>query len=265
MERKRLKLIRRELLTIQMQEQKLQKEALKAKPAQWKTALEAKIPEKVNAGLQSAFCKGFALVFEQGRKLIEMTYRKEVMKQNHQLRDLAVQSQASRKDLRQMQKSAKHDDGRNLAVTTAEGIALGALGIGAPDIVLFLSTLLKGIYETALHYGFEYESKQEQYLILKMMSASLKSGKPWLKENGEIDALLQEDAFAVTEEILQIQIQDTASMFAMDMLVLKFLQGIPVVGILGGAANPAYYLRVMRYVQMKYRKRYLLRQLKYNR
>ena len=61
----------------------------------------------------------------------------------------------------------------------------------------------------------------------------------------------------VTEEMLQTQIKLTASAFAMDMLLLKFVQGIPVVGILGGAANPVYYRKILRYVQLKYRKRYL--------
>ena len=44
------------------------------------------------------------------------------------------------------------------------------------------------------------------------------------------------------------------------MLLLKFIQGVPVVGIIGGAANPVYYNKVMKYVQLKYRKRYLMRQ-----
>ena len=34
-----------------------------------------------------------------------------------------------------------------------------------------------------------------------------------------------------------------------------------MVGLLGGAANPVYYNKVMRYVELKYRKRYLWRLL----
>lgn len=49
----------------------------------------------------------------------------------------------------------------------------------------------------------------------------------------------------------------------MDMLLLKFIQGMPIVGILGGAANPICYNKVMKYVQMKYRKRYLLQKEKW--
>lgn len=262
MDIQRRKLIRRELLKLQLQEKKLEEAALKQKRVPWKAELEKKIPEKVYTGLESAFAKGFSLVFQQGRKLIEKTYRKEDLKQEHQLRDAAVQSRGSRKDFRQMQKSAKRSGGVNMAVTTAEGIALGALGVGMPDIVLFLSTLLKGIYETAIHYGFEYESHGEQYLILKMMSASLKSGKSWIRANREIDSLIAEEALAVAPEVLKEQLQETASDFAVDMLLLKFIQGLPVVGILGGAANPVYYRKVMQYVQGKYKKRYLLKQEK---
>lgn len=259
MDIKRLKLIRRELLNLQMQEKKMVESAMKAKPVNWKASLEKKIPEKVYSGLESAFCKGFTLVFDKGRKLIELTYKKEELMNEHQLRDEAVHSRGSRKDLKQMRKSARRSDSLNMMATTAEGIALGALGVGMPDIVLFLSTLLKGIYETAIHYGFEYESRQEQYLILKMMETSLKSGKDWVRGNKKVDELLSEDAIAVAEEIFKEQLEGTASAFAVDMLLLKFIQGMPIVGILGGAANPVYYNKVMKYVQLKYRKRYLMK------
>ena len=254
------KLIRRELLALQLQEKQLKEAAELSKPVNWKENLEKKIPEKVYSGLESAFCTGFSLVFQQGRKIIELTYKKEELQRSHALRDWKVKTAASRSDLNQMRKSARRSDGVNMAVTTAEGIALGALGVGMPDIVLFLSTLLKGIYETATHYGFGYESRQEQYLILRMMEASLKQGRDWLRCNEKVDALLDADS-EISEEVFQHQLKKTASAFAMDMLLLKFIQGMPVVGVLGGAANPVYYNKVMKYVQMKYRKRYLMKQL----
>lgn len=262
MESKYRVLMRRELLKIQTEEQKLRKKAETAKPADWKKVLEKKIPEKVYTGLEAAFCTGFSVVFQHGRKLIELTYKKEALQQEHILRDRAVQTEASRGDFKQMQKNVRKAELKNMAATTAEGVALGALGVGMPDVVLFLATLLKGIYETALHYGFVYETPEEQYLILRMMSASLKNGRAWLREDDKVEELLRADAIAVDPEILKEQIRKTASAFAMDMLVLKFIQGMPVVGLLGGAANPVYYRKVMEYVQRKYRKRYLLKQLK---
>lgn len=257
----RRKLANRELLKLRYQEKELEQAALKAKPLSVKTLLEKKIPEKVCTGLESAFCTGFSMVFNQGRKIIELTYKKEEMQRQHALRDWKVKTAGSRGDLKQMGKSAGKSDAVNLAATTAEGIALGALGIGLPDIVLFLTTLLKGIYEAAIHYGFGYESRQEQYLILKMMSASLQTGKNWIWENNAVDKLLETETAEVSEEAFQEQLRKTASAFAVDMLLLKFIQGMPVVGFLGGAANPVYYNKVMKYVQLKYQKRYLKKQL----
>ena len=54
------------------------------------------------------------------------------------------------------------------------------------------------------------------------------------------------------------QIGLTADDFALDMLVLKFIQGLPVVGVVGGLSNPVYYNKIMEYVRLKYHKRYLL-------
>lgn len=252
--------LNKELQTVEKQEKKMQQAALKAKPVTWKTELESRIPEKVYTGLESAFCKGFGLVFDQGRAIIEKGYNKENIQADHSIRDFAVQVKGGRKELRKMHKSAKQSDLMNLAVTTVEGVGLGALGVGMLDIVLFLGTLLKGIYETALNYGFEYESRQEQIFILKMMQTALSTGEDWVTRNTEVDEMLMLETVGITDEDFKRQMKDTAAAFAVDMLLLKFIQGLPVVGIIGGAANPVYYRKVMRYVQLKYRKRYLLKQ-----
>ena len=259
-QKKREKALQKEQRSVEKQEQKLQKAFVKAKQPGWKAAVGDKIPQKVFAGLESAFSKGFSLVFNQGRSLIEKSYNKENLKNNHSIRDYAVQLKGSRKELKAVHKSARRSDGLNMVVTTAEGLALGALGIGLPDIVLFITTLLKGVYESALNYGFEYDTPEEQYMILNMMSASLITGLERVEWDEMIDGMIAEPPQEVTREILEEQIRETASVFAMDMLILKFIQGFPVVGILGGIANPIYYNRVLRYVQLKYRKRYLLKQ-----
>ena len=257
-QKRRTAVIQKELLLVQKQEQKLERSALRAKPAGWKTTLESKIPAKVYAGLESAFSKGFSLVFQQGRGIIEKGIRKEDLQADHAIRDYAVHLKGSRKELKQMRKAAGQSDLKNMAITTAEGIGLGALGIGMPDVVLFLTNLLKGIYETALNYGFGYESRTEQYIILCMMETALRTGEDWVAGNGRVEELLIRDIAEPSQTDFDTQIKATASAFAMDMLILKFIQGIPVVGILGGAANPVYYHKVMHYVKLKYRKRYLM-------
>lgn len=250
----------KELLAVEKLEKKMEQAALKAKPAAWKKELESRIPEKVYVGLESAFCKGFGVVFDQGRVIIEKGYNKEDLQADHAIRDFAVKLKGGRKELKQMHKSAKQSDLVNMAMTTVEGIGLGALGIGMPDIVLFLGNLLKGVYETALNYGYDYESRQEQLLILKMMQAALSNGESWVQWNAEAEEMLELETIGITDEMFKQQVKDTASAFAMDMLLLKFIQGLPVVGVIGGAANPVHYSKVMKYVQLKYRKRYLLKQ-----
>ena len=192
--------LRKELLAVEKQEKKIQQAALKARSAAWKEELENWIPEKVYTGLESAFCKGFGLVFNQGRVIIEKGYNKEKIQTEHAIRDSAVQAKGRRKELRKIHKSARQSDFLNLTVTTVEGIGLGALGVGMPDIVLFLGTLLKGIYETALNYGFDYESKSEQILILKMMQTSLSTGEDWMTRNTEVDEMLILETIGITDE-----------------------------------------------------------------
>lgn len=249
---------KKELLALQKRENRMERSALKATTPEWKQKLESKIPQKVYSGLESAFCKAFSVVFNQGSSIIEKGCNKENAKADFAVKDYAVQVKGGRRELKQLQKGASQSNLLNLAITSAEGVGLGALGIGMPDIVLFIGMLLKGIYETALNYGYGYESIDERYLILKMMAASLSTGEEWRSLNKDVDNLLSIEA-VITEEQFQAQLKATASVFAMDMLLLKFIQGLPVVGIIGGAANPVYYSKVMKYVQLKYRKRYLMK------
>ena len=261
-EKKKKTTLQKELLKIEKQETKMRQTALKAKPFGWKSELEKKIPDKVYKGLESAFCKAFAVVFKQGRALIEKGVDQEGIRADHMIQEYAIQVKGGKREIKQMRKSAGQSSLLNMAVTTVEGMGLGLLGVGLPDIVLFIGTVLKGIYETALHYGFEYDTKEEQYYILKLMAASLSHGEEWVRWNQEADVWNDcETAQVITEEILKEQIRETAAVFAMDMLVLKFIQGLPVVGVVGGAANPVYYRKVMKYVQMKYQKRYLQKML----
>ena len=259
-DRKRRIAARRELLHLGTKEQKLREAAMKAGSGGWKAGVEKKIPPKVYDGLVSAFSTGFSLVFRQGRRIIELGYDKKGLRQQHQQRDQAVRQGSGRQELRQMTDSSRRRNSLNMTATTAEGIALGIFGVGLPDVVLFLSSLLKGIYETALNYGFEYESREEQYWILSLMSTALARGKDWEWEDKQVERMMA-GLPDVTEELLKERIRKTAGVFAMDMLVLKFIQGMPVVGLIGGAANPVYYKKVMEYVEIKYKKRYLLKQL----
>lgn len=207
------KAIRKELLRVEKEEGKLAQAAQKAKPAGWKQELENRIPEKVYSGLESAFAKGFSLVFQQGRGIIEKTYRRSDLEAEYAIRDFAVQRKGGKKELHRLQAGARQGSLRNLAMTTVEGLGLGALGIGMPDIVLFLGTLLKGVYETALAYGFAYDTPQEQMWVLKMLSTSLSSGDAWAERNAQVEEMLTLETVDITQVDLNQQIRQTASVF----------------------------------------------------
>lgn len=74
--------------------------------------------------------------------------------------------------------------------------------------------------------------------------------------NAEVDRLLLSDVAPSDDEIKK-QISRTSRMLAVDMPVMKFLQGIPIVGIVGGLSNSVYFNKIMKYVQLKYHKRYI--------
>lgn len=249
------KTVSAELDSVKKAEEKIRKKS-KTSTNPCKEKLEAKIPAGLNNTLQMSFSKAFGIVFKHGVGIIEKGYNKDAIAANYDIQNYAIDRKGSRRELRRLKNSTMKSDFLNMSVTAVEGIGLGALGIGFPDIVLFISMILKGIYEVALRYGYDYDSSADKYLILKMMGAALSKGDEWERNNTEIDEILCAPPF-VSEDIIKEEIDSTARLFATDMLVLKFIQGLPVVGMVGGAFNPVYYSKILNYVRLKYYKRYL--------
>ena len=55
-----------------------------------------------------------------------------------------------------------------------------------------------------------------------------------------------------------VQIDQTSATMSGELLYLKFLQGIPIVGAVGGAYNTVYLQKVLRYAKLKYHRRFLV-------
>ena len=89
------------------------------------------------------------------------------------------------------------------------------------------------------------------------METALSRGDNWEQKNAEVDQLLGQLLEPNPDE-MQEQIKKTSDAFAIDMLLLKFVQGLPLVGVIGGLGNPVYYNKVMHYARLKYYKRYVL-------
>lgn len=253
-----MKAIEKELRRIEKSEERLCRQAEKKREPIWKVKLEEKIPPIIMTGLQKAFSKAFYLVFEKGSAIIEKTYNRDFLEKEFQIKDFAIDLKGSRKEIKNLKRDVAGGNVSNTLITTAEGIGLGFLGIGIPDTVLWVGILLRGVYETSLKNGFDYEMPEEKIFILKMLEAAMLTGEEWKKTNTYVDSYIETDAHVIpTDDDIKQQIEKTSNAFATDMLVTKFIQGLPIVGIVGGATNPMYYNKVMSYVQLKYRKRYL--------
>lgn len=251
--------VEKELKIVSKQEKSISKTAVKQEIPKWKSALTEKVPKKIYGNLQKTFCKAFETVFEKGTGIIEKTYDRNSIEKDHEIYNFAFQVKADRGSLKKRRKDARNSNMRNMALTSVEGFGLGVLGIGLPDIIVFVGVLLKGIYEVSLRYGFDYDAKEERYFILKLMETAVSKGSDWEVCNEEVDQFITSGhKDGKWMKTLDSQISCTANAFAMDMVLLKFIQGLPVLGIIGGAGNPMYYSKVMKYAELKYRKRYLL-------
>lgn len=250
----------KELGYIADREHEMLKKALKDTPA-WKKRIAEKMPQKAEKGLETAFFKAFSIVLEKGSSLIGKTFNRDETSKDHQVQDFAVKLKGTRKELKRVRNTAGRADVINGAATAVEGTGLGLLGIGLPDVVLFISFILKGVYQCAAHYGRDFTAPRERYLILKMIEASLSRRDDWVRLNGEVDELIMSE-YLPSDEEMQEQIRRAADACAMDMMLQKFVQGLPLVGVLGGISNPVYYGKIMTFVKTKYHKAYVISLLK---
>lgn len=232
--------------------------AIKRAERNYMDSLKAKIPDGAREKLEWAFCKGFGAVFEYGDDIIDKTYARGKEGRRFISRDLGFAMDGDAAALRAFESSGVKSDWLNMLITTVEGVGLGALGIGMPDIVLFVAMLLRGVREAAAQYGRNSDSDSEKLLTLCMLETAMLSGSAWEERDSLVEQMLSSpEAFPATPEAFDEQIGRSASAFATDLLVLKFIQGLPVVGLVGGMSNPVYYRKVMSYVRLKYERAYV--------
>lgn len=239
----------------------LERQREEKKPTALRRKLEEKIPEKLEDTLNAAFIKAFDLVFEKGTGIIEKTYNKERQRMDYQVREYAAGLEESRRTVKAFGRQAQAVRTKNLAISGVEGVGLGFLGIGLPDIPLFTAVILKSVYEIALSYGFEYESEEEQWFLLKVIETALRRGETLERNNDLLNVWI--DGLADGENVKgrKEQSKDTAQALSEALLYMKFLQGIPVVGAAGGAADAVYLKKITAYAELKYRRRFLKKKI----
>lgn len=220
--------------------------------------VESKVPESLKNSLDKAFYKAFQIIFEKGTKYIEKLFNKNKIQFNHNVNDYNLKINSDKGSLKRIDRNAQRSKLINTSISTIEGAGLGFLGMGLPDIPLFTAMILKTIYEISLSYGFLYEIEEEKIYVLNLINAALTSNEVQRKYNHRVDIIGEKiDKHVHFEYNLNKEIVNTSKILSNSMLTSKFVQGIPVVGVVGSIVNYKIINKISRYSSIKYKKRYL--------
>ena len=256
------KLIEKQLKQLNKREEKLTLEKepgiIKNKLDPLKTKIEEKIPEKLQSTLNIAFEKGFKTVFDKGLGIIEKTYNKEDINMEFDINSYAINKYPTKRNLKKIDKSANKKTFINKSVSAIEGGALGLLGIGLPDIPIYIGVILKSIYEISLSYGFDYNFPEERIYILNIICSSVTSGTERKMYFNKLDTIANEiDNGKYHNYNIDETLKETSNKISTYMLTSKFIQGLPIVGVVGGVTNFKTLHDISTIAKLKYKQRYL--------
>lgn len=223
-----------------------------------KNKAEEKIPQKVRSGINKAFEKGFYFVFEKGTSIIEKSYNYQRLKDDADTNQYKLSKKISSRNLRAIDRDVNIGSIISQGITAVEGTALGFLGVGMPDIPIFIGVILRTIYEISLKYGFEYDNDKEKVFILNIICTGIGNKEDRRKYSSECDKLSH--AIDNNDDIyvnLDVMIKETSEKLVESLLVSKFIQGIPFVGVIGGAVNYRVLSSISRVAKLKYKKRFI--------
>lgn len=212
----------------------------------------------MKATLESAFYNAFKVVIKNGSKYIEKLYNKEKIKVDYEINDYSLNKRMTRKSLKIIDSQGKKSKRINSTISTIEGVGLGLLGIGIPDIPVFIAMILKTVYEIALSYGFDYENEAEKIYILNLINVALTSEEDKQFYNEKLNSIESKMVLGLgIENILDEEIRETSKVLSNSLLIAKFIQGLPIVGVIGGLTNYQFINKVSKYARIRYKKRYL--------
>lgn len=215
-------------------------------------------PESLLETLHGAFSKSFRAVFEKGTGLIDRAGRQERRRAACRVRQYAADLREDRASLRAFARAAGAAGRGNVLLSGAAGVGMGLAGAALPDVPLITAMVLKCVYETGESFGFSHDSPSERRFVLCLIEAALSDGAELRDRNQALNAFIQDGCWR-DQPPMAVQIRATARQVSEAVLYGKILQGIPLVGALGGAEDAVLLSRVQRYAAIKYERRFLIR------
>lgn len=222
--------------------------------------IEEKIPEKLEDTLNSAFNTAFKLVFQEGKTLIKKTYDADSLKEEYASKRVGAQTSGDRSLLARLRKPSEKRHLKSLGVASAEGVGLGLLGIGLPDIPILIGNMIRTCMVSAQAHGLDTDRRDEQIYMLLLIRLQSTPLAERAALNKQLDALGEAiDSGVAIRRDMDEEMAATSERLAMTLLFSRFVMGMPVVGVAGGLYNPVIISQLSQLAEVKYEKRLLKR------
>lgn len=233
---------------------------LTQKTAPWKERLAAKVPAALPSGFTSVFTMSFHALFQKEASLLKEPGR-QALSDAYRLNWAALERGVTRRALAGFEAQRRKGVLANGAFTAAEGTLLGALGVGLPDIPVYLGVLLRTAFGVSLSYGYDYTQPGERQFLLAALCAAATRGEQRIGYSRQCDdlgrALDMGAPLPPPDE--EEWIRHAARALTDRLLLAKFIQGLPLVGAAGGVTNAVLLSQVGKAAAIKYKKRFLYR------
>ncbi|WP_462246643.1 EcsC family protein [Faecalitalea cylindroides] len=239
---------KREFKALKKEEQKYLKKQSMSSDHFINRKLKGKVEPKLEQTLNTAFQKAFTLVFDKGAGIIQKTYNPGKIKEKHKSIDS--------KSIRKQRNLSKSYSMKNIAYTAVSSTTLGLLGIGIPDIFLYTALIIKNLQEISLSYGIDFNNDNERYFMLMIIEGAL-AHESIYEVNERVDSFIE----SYRSYDIDFQIKLTSKTLASELLYLKFIQGIPIVGAISGFYDSKYMNQISKYANLKYQLRFLKNKL----
>ena len=134
----------------------------------------------------------------------------------------------------------------------------GVLGIGLPDVPIFLAAVFKTLFEISLRFGYPYNTRQEQLYQMLVICAAVGEPADRRRAASDLNLLARELQIGAGVSFSWEETKRRAAKaLCSAALTGKVVQGVPIVGVYGGFRNGVLLRQIGSMAAVKYQQRLL--------